>query len=518
MNGKRGIAVIVCGAVLLGVLAGCGASDTDSGSAVATGSGQAVTQAADVKAVDSFALAYNEADGLDPIACETAENQLIVQLCFERLFVLDNEFQPQKELCDTIEQTGERSYTLTIRPGVTFHSGQEVTAEDVVHSLNNARLREDSVYKEQLAGISSVKYSGDEIRLRLYRRNADIAALLDVPIFRKGTEEDTCPDGSGPYQMVTTGEEPCLIPFEQWSGGTVGFCKSITLRTVADSTGAANLLSSGELSLLLQRDAEEEAVQGAKYTASVPTTTMHYLGVNCDKAPLDDEEVRTALSMLLDRSSIVQTCFAGRADAAAVPINPAPEDSDVPSFDVDAALELLEKAGIYDRDDDGYLDVRRGQPFQLEIIYNETYSTKGAVLQQYAKTLNEAGIATTVQPLSFADCQKALRQESFQLYYGEYAMEADFNLSSLIGDEGERNFSGYYDGEMERAMQDVASAADEEERKEARAAYIECFTEQTPIIPIAFERAQIASAEALPEQFDPWPHDVFHGVETWSAS
>ena len=517
MNWKQRIAAVLPSVVLLTMLAGCGDSEADSGSGVAVGSGQASTQAADVQAVDSFTLAYNDVDGLDPLACTTAENQLIVQLCFERLFVLDNEFQPQKELCDTIEQTGERSYTLTLRSDVTFHSGQQVTPEDVVYSLNNARLREDSIYKEQLAGISSVKYSGDEIKLRLYRRNANIAALLDVPIFRKGTEEDSCPDGSGPYQLVTTDDTPTLIPFEQWHGGKVGFCEAIALRTVSDSTGAANLLSSGELSLLLQPDAEQEAVQGAKYTASVPTTKLHYLGINCDKAPLDEEEVRTALSMLLDRDDIVQTCFSGRADAATVPIVPAPKDVELPSFDTQAALALLEKAGVYDRDGDGYLDVSRGQPFQLEIIYNETYSTKGAVLQQYAKTLNEVGIATTVKPLSFADCQQALRRESFELYYGEYEMQADFNLSSLIGDEGDRNFSGYYNGEMEQAMQDVA-AASADEQADARADYVECFAEQTPIIPIAFERAQIASAGELPEQFDPWPHDIFHGVETWSAS
>lgn len=516
MNGKRGTTVLLLSAVLLGMLAGCGASETDSGSGSA-GSGQAVTQAADVKAVDSFTLAYNEADGLDPLVCATPENRLIVQLCFERLFVLDNDFQPQKELCDTIEQTGERSYTLTIRSGVKFHSGQEITPEDVVYSLNNARLREDSIYKEQLSGISSVKYSGDEIRLRLYQSNANIAALLDVPIFRAGTEEDSCPDGSGPYQLVATDTEPRLIPFEQWSGGRVGFCESITLRTVSDSADAASLLSSGELSMLLQQDAEEETVQGAKYTASVPTTKLHYLGVNCDREPLDKEEVRTALSMLLDRDSIVKTCFTGRADAAAVPLVPVPEDADIPSFDVEDALELLEGAGIYDRDGDGYLDVSRGEPFQLEIIYNEQYGTKGAVLQQYASTLNKVGIAVTVTPLSFADCKKALRQETFQLYYGEYAMDADFDLSSLIGDEGERNFSGYYNGEMEQAMRDMASASAEEKEQACRE-YAECFAEQTPIIPIAFERAQIASAGELPEQLDPWPDDIFHGIETWSAS
>lgn len=502
--------------LLMAVLTGCGSSaQTDTGSAA--GSGQAVGKAADVKAVDSFSLAYNSGDGMDPVACTSAENKLIVQLCFESLFVLNSEFQAQKVLCESMEQTDERAYTVKIRQGVKFHSGQDVTPADVVYSLNNARLREDSTYQDQLSCISSVKYNGDEIHIRLYRENSNLAALLDVPIFRKGTEEDECPDGSGPYQMVTTGSTPSLIPFEQWSGGKVGFCDAIALKSVSDSAGAANMLSSGELSIVLQEDAEQSAVQGAKYTASVPTAKLHYLGINCDREPLDEKEVRVALSMLLDRKSITKTCFSGRADAAALPVNPAPSDVEAPQYDRDKAVELLREAGIYDRDGDGYLDYKRGQQFTLDIIYNKSYSTKGAVLEQYAKSLNEAGIATTVTPLEFEECQSKLRREAFQLYYGEYAMTADFDLSSLISSHGERNFSGYYDGDMEDAIQQWASAS-AEEAAEARKAYLSCFAEQMPLLPIAFERAQIASAQQLPAQFDPWPDQIFHGVETWSAS
>lgn len=514
MRWKQQVAAAV---LLLAVLTGCSSQPTGD----AGGSGDFPTQtvgpAADVQAVESFSLAYNTNDGLDPLACTSAENQMVAQLCFERLFVLNAKFEPQKVLCDSLEKTGDKSYTLTIRSGVKFHSGQEVTPADVVYSLNNARLRDDSNYQDQLACISSVKYNGDEIRIRLYQEKSNLAALLNVPIFRQGTEEDECPDGSGPYQLVKTGSAWNLIPFEQWSGGTVGFCESILLKTVSDSAGAANLMGSRDVSILLQRDAEGVAVQGAKYTVDVPTTTLHYLGINCGQKPLNDAAVRTALSMLLGRDNIAATCFAGRADAASVPINPAPDGVELPTYNKEKALELLKEAGVYDRDGDGYLDYRRGKQFTLDIIYNQNYAVKGVVLEQYAKSLNEVGIATTITPLEFEDCQTKLRRESFQLYYGEYETTADFDLSSLISGGGERNFGGYYDEELENAMAEM-EACTSDELEQARQTYLKSFLQQTPIIPIAFERAQILSAEELPKQFDPWPDYIFHGIETWSAS
>ena len=294
MKWNHAIAVLLTGVMLLTGLAGCGKAEED------TGSGEkettAVKQAADVKAVDTFTLAYNEKDGLDPLSCSSAENQMMMPLCFESLFQLDDHFEPQPVLCDSMEQENTRSYNLTIRSGILFHSGQEMTVEDVVYSLNNARLRENSIYQDKLSCISSVKYNDDEIHVRLYtsKSERELQALLDVPIFRKGSEEDEIPDGSGPYQVVRQDSALNLIPFEQWSGGKVGYCSSITLKSVSDSSGAANLLSSGEISMLLQQDAEKEPITGAKYTSSVPTTRLHYLGINCDWAPLDEEDVRTA--------------------------------------------------------------------------------------------------------------------------------------------------------------------------------------------------------------------------------
>ncbi len=525
MKTRQKITAWLAGACLLGaLLTGCGSTNaqqqTGSGT-IDTGSGEPVVQAdKNVQAVASFSLAYNENDGLDPLACTSEENKLLSQLCFERLFLLNEKFEPQMELCASIQRNNAKSYTLTIREGVKFHSGEEVKPSDVVYSLNNARLRDDSTYQDQLSCISSVKYSGNEIYIRLNTAKSEKAleALLDVPIFCKGSEDDDIPDGSGPYKIVKSDDGGLrAVPFDQWSGGVIGFCDSITLQPIADSAGAVNLLGTGQLSMLMQKDAEDTAATGAKYTKTVGTSRMHYLGINCDDAPLDNKNVRTALSMLMDRATIAQTCFAGRADATSLPVANVPSEVKAPAFDQEAAMKLLKKAGIYDRDNDGYLEIRGGSDFKLQIIYNKQYGTKGAVLEQYAKTLNEMGIQTKVIPLEFETCQSRLSSGRYQMYYGEYEMTSDFDLSDIISRNGDRNFGDYRSADMTSALNDLNNAS-EEDYDTAYQTYLTCFAEETPIIPIVFERRLISAVEDFPKGFDPWPDQIFHGMGNWSAT
>lgn len=506
------------------LLTGCAGTDAqqDAGSGtVNTGSGEPVAQAdKNVQAVASFSLVYNENDGLDPLACTSEENKLLSQLCFERLFLLNENFEPQMELCASVQRNSAKSYTLTIRDGVKFHSGEQLKPSDVVYSLNNARLRDDSTYQEQLSCISSVKYSGSEIYIRLKTAKSEKAleALLDVPIFCKGSEDDEIPDGSGPYKITKSDDGGIhAVPFEQWSGGVIQFCDSITLQPIANSAGAVNLLGTGQLSMLVQRDAEETAASGAKYTKTVGTSRMHYLGINCNDTPLDNKNVRTALSMLMDRDTIAQTCFAGRADAAALPAKKIPDGVKAPSFNQEAAVKLLKKAGIYDRDNDGYLEIRGGSDFKLQIIYNKQYGTKGAVLEQYAKTLNEMGIQTKVIPLEFEECQSRLSRGRYQMYYGEYEMTADLDLSPIISRNGDRNFGDYRSTTMTSALSDLNNAT-EDEYDTAYQTYLTCFAQETPIIPIVFERRLISAVEDFPKGFDPWPDQIFHGLGSWSAT
>lgn len=163
------------------------------------------------------------------------------------------------------------------------------------------------------------------------------------------------------------------------------------------------------------------------------------------------------------------------------------------------------------------MEIRGGSDFKLQIIYNKQYGTKGAVLEQYAKTLNEMGIQTKVIPLEFEECQSRLSRGRYQMYYGEYEMTADLDLSSVISRNGDRNFGDYRSTTMTSALSDLNNAT-EDEYDTAYQTYLTCFAQETPIIPIVFERRLISAVEDFPKGFDPWPDQIFHGLGNWSAT
>ena len=147
---------------------------------------------------ERFALPYMPGRTLDPIDCPDGMQQVAASLLYEGLFRLDGRFEPQPSLCVsyTHDETASR-YTFDLRPGVQFSDGSPLTAREVKASLDRARTSDR--YRSRLSGISSVSASGDSVTVSLSRPNTALAALLDVPIVKPGSQYDTAPVGTGPY-------------------------------------------------------------------------------------------------------------------------------------------------------------------------------------------------------------------------------------------------------------------------------------------------------------------------------
>src|SRR5699024_8543843 len=59
------------------------------------------------------------------------------RIAFETLLTVDFDYQPIPMLAESVEQSDENKiFTFHLREGVTFHNGEEMTAEDVVASMN----------------------------------------------------------------------------------------------------------------------------------------------------------------------------------------------------------------------------------------------------------------------------------------------------------------------------------------------------------------------------------------------
>lgn len=500
---KNNIARWAAGLLAAAVLAGCGtAAQQDS--------------ADKNPAAGYMGMAYEESAGLDPITCASSENRAILDLCLEGLFELDSNFVAHPALCESYQRVAEREYRFVIREDAVFHSGEPVTAEDVVYCLNRAREEINSNYFEQLMDIDTVEAEDERtVVIHLRKENTELPLLLTVPVFRAESEADGLPDGTGPY-CASADKEQVLIPFDQWLGGEVNYCQEIAL---VEQNGADLTLGS-DVTFALREDPEAETISGEGEGVSVPSTVMQYFGFNCDLAPLDDEEVRRGLSLLLDRDEIVKACYPNTADAAALPVNFSVAGMEsVTQVQQQEALEALREGGVYDRNEDGMLDYinENGEQFQftVEIIYNENYPYKATAAQMYAQTLNEAGIQAEAVGQSYDQCREDLMNEAFQIYLGEMDVHATFDLSSLLTSDGQRNYSGYYNSDMEDAI-DALKSCEADAYDETLREYLTLFQEEAPIAPLLFQCRQMIFSGPLPENLDPWVTDLFHGMNQWT--
>ena len=167
---------------------------------------------------ERFALPYMPGRTLDPMDCADGMQQVAASLLYEGLFRLDGRFEPQPSLCVsyTHDETASR-YTFDLRPGVQLSDGSPLTAREVKASLDRARTSDR--YRSRLSGISSVSASGDSVTVSLSRPNTALAALLDVPIVKPGSQYDTAPVGTGPYFYAEEETGAYLIANQSWWRG-----------------------------------------------------------------------------------------------------------------------------------------------------------------------------------------------------------------------------------------------------------------------------------------------------------
>jgi peptide/nickel transport system substrate-binding protein len=146
---------------------------------------------------------------LDTVATTATLTSSITQAIFEELFAFDVNWQVQPFLVDSYTRSKDgRTYTFVLRKSVPFHNGKEMTAEDVVASLNRwgkASPRGSAVYKGVESVTASDKYT---VVMKLKEPFAPLLAFLALPngaaaIMPKEIIEAT---GTGPLkQYIGTG-------------------------------------------------------------------------------------------------------------------------------------------------------------------------------------------------------------------------------------------------------------------------------------------------------------------------
>lgn len=267
----------------------------------------------------------------------------------------DNAIVPALATDWTISPDG-LTYTFTLREGVTFHDGSALTAEDVVTSLQTAKDDATIQNSADLAGVASIASPDPTtVVVTLAQPNIDFLFALTGRaglVFKTGdtTNFETATNGTGPFTVSSwnTGQSLTLARNDAYWGDAAGVAE-VVLDYIPDQSAAINAAVSADVDVALEIDPElrGQLDTGSFQIESGLTTDKGTLAFNNARAPLDDQRVREALRLSIDRDALIETLGAGQPLYGPIPpLDPGYEDlSGSISYDPDRARELLAEAG-----------------------------------------------------------------------------------------------------------------------------------------------------------------------------
>lgn len=458
----------------------------------------------------NFTLAYHKDHTLDPITCGEGIQQDVASFLYEPLFRLDQNFEPQNVLCENYSVSADRCvYTLTIRSGVLFSDGSELTAGDVAATLR--RAMESERYAYRLRKVTSIQSSNRNrtVTVTLQSSSSAFVYLLDIPVVKSGTERQMVPTGTGPYLFVTASDGPQLIRNSDWWQQKQLPVDKILLVHAKDEDTAAHLFSSERVELLTVDPAGGHAPASGHYQeAERPTAQMHYVGFNTTGGVFAHNEVRAAFSAGIQRYVLVDAFLSNHAAAAWLPISPLselyPDGYDTP-YDHEktpAALAQALNAG----------SLPEGSSKELAFLVNGDNSFHTNNAEYIAEKLSVDGWTITVRALPWTEYLLALEQGDFDLYYAEVRLTADWDLSDLIGTNGRLNYGRYSSQWMDMVMQDFAGT---DQRSTVAGRLADYFVKEMPIAPICFRNFTVLTRADVVENVICAPGDTVYMFEKW---
>ena len=298
-------------------------------------------------------------DTLDPHKGLTYLDTARAQALYQPLLQLNTKAQTEFVLAEEISPHGSTSeWVIRLQPGITFHDGKPLTADDVIFTLRR-------IITGKLTGATPLGPIDVKGLKALDKRTVKVpmtspyGSFLDqlaywyylyvVPV---GFDPKK-PNGTGPfkYQSFTPGQRSVFIRNDSYWRSGVPYVDSLTIIDFSDSASLQNALVTGVVH-------GAGALEGPQITAlkSSPgvktvvsnTGAITPFTMRVDQAPFNDVRVRQAMRLLVDRQQLINSALNGYATVGADVSSPYDPDYDT-SFqraqDIPQAKHLLKQAG-----------------------------------------------------------------------------------------------------------------------------------------------------------------------------
>lgn len=359
---------------------------------------------------------------------------------FEALTQLDRDGSVLPRLAESWTFSEDLTqWTFTLRPGVRFHNGTELTADDVVFSLQRVQADETSPVRSFMRLVQQVEALDDRtVRFTLtqpygiFDRQAIYLYIMSRDYFEQVGDEGfaTAPIGTGPYRFVEWVRDDRLVmeAFDGYWGPQPAIRRGV-FRPMPNGNARANALIAGEVDVvpslppsfidLLEANPDVNIEVGPGYRVA-------FVSVDPNQEPFDDPRLRQAVDVAIDRTAIAERLMrnTGRPTGMMIPpSNFGYDASFTPTpYDPELAARLVREAG-YD-----------GTPINLQYP-NNNFPLANEIAQAIANYLTAAGFRVELNSMEFtAFFPLWFRSETSNMYFfafGSTQYHAETILSVL---------------------------------------------------------------------------------------
>ena len=430
---KKLLSLLLACVMGLTLLAGCSNTDPSSSS-----NGQTDKNASQTI---SIAQSANFSMGFAP-AVQSYEATYYMNNFYEPLVKYqDGEYQPCLATDWTNSDDG-LTYTFHLREDVKFNDGTPFNAEAVKLYFDNMKsvIGTSSNYG-QLDMLTSEITVDDEYTVSFHLTRPYYNVLNDLSmVMPRGIlsasafNEDGSLNseylmnhtpGTGPYMFESVNDTATEYTFVRnpnyW--GEEPDVDSFTVKVIPESKVAA--MRAGEVDFIIGSDTldaasyqELSSTEGITGVISDFDFVTEFIALNDEVAPLDDINIRKAIQMAIDKESIAQNIYSGlRTEADSVMPADMPYcevDVTTPSYDMDAAIELMDKSGWTDTDGDGIRE-KDGVKLSAAFLYQTGTASDDNMVVYICDQASKIGIELTPQSAQMMDWYAMIQSGDYGL-------------------------------------------------------------------------------------------------------
>ncbi|MDA8219055.1 MAG: ABC transporter substrate-binding protein [Dehalococcoidales bacterium] len=419
-------------------------------------------------------------------------------------------------LAESWEATGTK-WVFHLRKGAYFSNGKEADGDDVIYSI---KLAQNSAGKGFYSAISDIKATDKyTVEMTLSKPSSALLAALggrySYIIPKDGDKQNDLKQtavGTGPYTVKEFVQNQRLVLQKNpksWHAPNVQL-DELTIRIIPDEANIVAGLRTGEVNVALFEDSKNYLLfkdDPNLVAGRAKALRWDVLDFPVSVAPFDNVKLRQAISVALDRESIMAAAIGGLGTLVGgypAALWGAMSNEQNPFFkrDVAKAKQLLQEGGIT-------------TPLKLTLRSIVGYSALNAAAQVIVENLKEIGITAEIAPVDLGiwiDDFSNRKMPTFTMNSWAGFLDPDMLFYNHLHKQPEgQDFRRWNNAEISALLDKGRTTLDRAEREKVYLQVQQLVAEQCPWIPLYSADIITAQTKAV-KNFNQHPTGYYHGL------